>query len=111
VGLYGSAAGLSGCRALLEAAHPRGALGLYRRRQREHREQILGVVTERVALLWVRYASYAWHPLDRSLLVQRVPSAEPTTLRAEPSVPEALLGLVHAVTQCIRSLFEPSHAT
>jgi hypothetical protein len=38
-------------------------------------------------------------------------AAEPTTLRAEPSVPEALLGLVHAVTQCIRSLFEPSHAT
>ena len=38
-------------------------------------------------------------------------AAEPTTLRAEPSVPEALLGWVHAVTQCIRSLFEPSHAT
>jgi hypothetical protein len=34
-----------------------------------------------------------------------------SALRAEPGATKALLRLVHAVTQCIRSLFEPSHAT
>jgi hypothetical protein len=54
----------------------------------------------------VRYPAYL------AIRLGRAPPSERLLDRSRnEGRPRALLGLVHAVTQCIRSLFEPSHAT